>query len=135
MLFFLLFIIRLSILIAFVDEEIICGNGKLLSVSPDENFAVIFQNNQESIDSDYAEGWVYLHDLKNKSVKLLSKKKDVFEFVKAIWLDSNSLFLTDGDTIYRIDLIKNIEKRYWLQTTHSSEISLSQKMAKKYFIM
>src|SRR4030043_387157 len=88
----------------------ICANGKLLSVSPDTKHLLIFINKETTIDSDYAEGWIYIYDLKKHYLRLFYPEKCVFEFVKTHWLDSENVVISDGGKIFQIDIIKKKEK-------------------------
>ena len=88
----------------------ICANGKLLSVSPDAKHLLIFYNKETTIDSDYAEGWIYIYDLKKHDLKLFYPEKCVFEFVKTHWLDSENVVISEGGKIFQINITKKKEK-------------------------
>ena len=88
----------------------ICTNGKLLSVSPDAKHLLIFINKETTIDSDYAEGWIYIYDLIKHDLRLFHPEKYVFEFVKTHWLDSENVVVSGGGKITQINITNKKEK-------------------------
>ncbi len=105
------------------DGKIISENADFLSVSPNEKYILFEKPLENFVSGDYVEGNVFLYDIKQDTVILLTK--DTLELTAVIfkWDSNNNILYYNGKSILKVSAYKNEAKTIYNLSLKNSRIT------------